>query len=35
MIKVTARCFIKKEFIGEFKDYTAKLIDETKKEEVA
>lgn len=33
MIKVTAKCFIKKEFIGDFKACTSKLIDETKKEE--
>ena len=33
MIKVTAKCFIKKESIEDFKAYTSKLIDETRKEE--
>jgi len=33
MIKVTAKCFIKKESIEDFKTYTSKLIDETRKEE--
>lgn len=33
MIKITAKCFIKKEFIGDFKTYASKLIEESRKEE--
>ena len=33
MIKVTAKYFIKKESIEDFKTYTSRLIDETRKED--
>ena len=33
MIKVTAKCFIEKGSIEEFKEYSTKLIDETRQEE--